>query len=272
MKQKLINQQLHGKNLATRQLNGLSLNEIEYPSNFKIEKHSHNFPLFYLVLEGSFTQFHGRKSLECFPLTLAFIPLDQVHSANIYGAGARCFMLEFKDYWFERFHNQSPLTCSVDFKSSLPNLIATKLYQEFQQKDTFSSLAIEGLILELIAETSRNYVKLSEHNRPRWLKQVEEILQDGFSDQLTLFDIARSVDIHPMHLARVFRQQYHCTIGEYIRKLRIEYTCHQITITDTSLIEIALKAGFYDQSHFSRSFKQIMGLTPTEYRANLRTR
>lgn len=264
------NQPLHGKKIALRQFNGLCLDEVEYSSNFKIDKHSHDFPLFYLVQRGSFTQFHGSKNLECEPWTLAFIPPHQVHSAQIHSGGARCFIIEFKESWLERFEAHSLLQDTVDFKSSSSVSIVSRLYQEFRQKDDFSALAIEGLTLELIAETSRNQVRLLEQKRPDWLKQVEEILRCGFSNQLMLIDIARLVDIHPMHLARVFRQYYHCTIGEYIRRLRVEFACHQIKTTDFGLLKIALDAGFYDQSHFSRSFKQITGLTPTEYKANLR--
>jgi AraC-like DNA-binding protein len=152
------------------------------------------------------------------------------------------------------------------------NLLTARLYHELKQTDGFTSLAVEGLMLELIAETSRNYVTLPESNRPKWLKQVEEILQARFPEQLTLVEIARSVKIHPTHLARVFHHHYGCTVGEYLRKLRIEHACSQLAATEAPLVEIALEAGFYDQSHFSRSFKRSTGLTPTEYRTALQIR
>lgn len=271
MRQKIDNQPIHGKKIVTRQLNGLSLEEVEYPSGFRIKEHSHAFPLFYLVKKGSFTQFHSRKRLECVPMTLAFIPSHHAHSASVNASGANCFMIEFKGDWLDRLHTHSILAEAMDFKRCSSILTGIKLYREFQQHDRFSSLSIEGLTLELIAETSRNYAKLSGNNRPGWLSQVEEILQDSFSDQLTLVNIAHSVNVHPMHLVRAFHRHYHCTIGEYVRKLRIEYACRQITVTRDSLAEIAVKAGFYDQSHFSRSFKKVMGLTPSAYRANLRS-
>lgn len=159
----------------------------------------------------------------------------------------------------------APLAPASELSSDINTLIA-KLNRELQQTDGFSSLVIEGLMLELIAETSRNYVKADEPVRPAWLREIEEILQNQFSDNLTLADIARSADVHPTHLARVFRQYHGCTVGEYIRNLRIEHSCLKLTSTGSSLADIALEAGFYDQSHFSRCFKQIKGLTPTEYR------
>jgi len=80
------------------------------------------------------------------------------------------------------------------------------------------------------------------------------------------------VGIHPVHLAREFRRHYQCTIGEYVRRLKVEYACLQISVSEASLHQIALAAGFFDQSHFARTFKQIMGVTPGNYRRFYRSR
>src|SRR5262245_35676700 len=77
---------------------------------------------------------------------------------------------------------------------------------------------------------------------------------------------------HPVHLAREFHKYYQCTIGEYLRKLRIDFACHEVISSDSTLAEIALDAGFFDQSHFSRTFKCHTGLTPTEFRETFRSR
>jgi AraC family transcriptional regulator len=81
-----------------------------------------------------------------------------------------------------------------------------------------------------------------------------------------LEDVACIADVHPVHLARVFRRKYNCTIGEYVRRLRVEYARRRISASNDSLIEIAMTAGFTDQSHFARTFKNHLGVTPGEYR------
>ena len=60
--------------------------------------------------------------------------------------------------------------------------------------------------------------------------------------------------------------------GEYIRQLRVEYACRQLSSSSTALAEIASAAGFSDQSHFSRTFKRQIGMTPSQYRAISRAR
>jgi AraC family transcriptional regulator len=67
-------------------------------------------------------------------------------------------------------------------------------------------------------------------------------------------------------LSREFRRYYSCTVGEYVRHLRIEYACRLLSASNASLAEIALAAGFFDQSHFARNFKWQTGMTPHEYR------
>jgi AraC family transcriptional regulator len=78
------------------------------------------------------------------------------------------------------------------------------------------------------------------------------------------------VGVHPDHLVHAFRRQYHCTVGEYVRQLRIEFACRQITSSDMPLAEIAVEAGFADQSHFTKTFKRLVGMTPSEFQRHSR--
>jgi AraC family transcriptional regulator len=78
--------------------------------------------------------------------------------------------------------------------------------------------------------------------------------------------------VHPAHLAREFRRRRHCTIGGYVRRLRVEFACRELSSTDAPLAEIALAAGFSHQSHLTRTFKELTGMTPAKFRALSRAR
>jgi AraC family transcriptional regulator len=132
--------------------------------------------------------------------------------------------------------------------------------------DPVGPLAIEGLMLELLVETSRRRENVSERKPPHWLRQARDLVNDRFAENLSLDDIAATVKVHPSHLARVFRQQYGCSIGEYTRQLRLDHARHELSTSEASLLEIAVASGFSDQSHFSKAFKRHTGLTPTEFR------
>jgi AraC family transcriptional regulator len=149
--------------------------------------------------------------------------------------------------------------------------LAIRLYKEFRTMDNVSALAIEGLVLEILAHTMRRCTEGAGPRPPGWLKQARDLLHDHFREPLTLARIAETVGVHPVYLARAFRHYQHCTMGDYVRRLRIEFACRELITTDHPLADIALAAGFCAQSHFSSTFKRQTGLTPAQYRAARRS-
>ena len=92
------------------------------------------------------------------------------------------------------------------------------------------------------------------------------VLHDRFKENLELAEIAAVVGVHPVYMASMFRRHFHKTIGDYQRQLRVEFACKRLATGLMSLAEIALAAGFVDQSHFARVFKRSLGMTPGTYR------
>ena len=86
-------------------------------------------------------------------------------------------------------------------------------------------------------------------------------------DCVGLVELAGAVGVHPTHLARVFRAHYGVSVGEYGRRLKVERAAKEVARSDTPLNVIALRAGFADQSHFTRVFKRYVGTTPARFRA-----
>jgi AraC-like DNA-binding protein len=99
-----------------------------------------------------------------------------------------------------------------------------------------------------------------------WLSQAEELLRAHFLDSLDLDAIGSRIGVTALHLARRFREHYGVSPATYVRQLRIEWAAEQLTGGSGSISEIALTAGFADQSHFTREFKRHTGLPPDRYR------
>ena len=72
--------------------------------------------------------------------------------------------------------------------------------------------------------------------------------------------------MHPASLARGFRLDEGATIGDYVSRLRIQHACRLMHDEVMNLAEIAAACGFADQSHLTRVFKSITGLTPGSFR------
>src|SRR5205823_1969697 len=131
----------------------------------------------------------------------------------------------------------------AEFHGGASAHLAMKLYREFREMDEVSGLAIEGLTLEMIAEATRSF-KRGASTTPPWLKRAQELLHAHFAERLTLSYLAASVGVHSTHLAREFHKHHNLTIGEYVRQLRIEFACRQLSTSDTPISDIASAAGF----------------------------
>ncbi|MBI4564115.1 MAG: helix-turn-helix transcriptional regulator [Planctomycetes bacterium] len=129
-----------------------------------------------------------------------------------------------------------------------------------------SPLIIEGLALEMLGEIGRKPAVLHEKTPPPWLSDARDLLREQFSQRLTIHEIAQAVGVHPVHLAREFRRFYGYTVGGFVRHLRLVYSCKKLVQSRMPLREIALAGGFFDQSHFARTFKRHFGKTPEDYR------
>jgi AraC family transcriptional regulator len=181
------------------------------------------------------------------------------------------FTVETSPAWLARARECAPILHDhALIQGELPAILMQSLYQEFRRSDAASSLAIEGLALEMCVALSRQCRNSTARRPARWLHDARELVRARFRENLSLSDVADSVDVHPTHLARVFRQQYGCTVGTYVRRLRIQLACDYLSTSDSSLVEIAMTAGFADQSHFARTFKRMMGVSPSGYRENMR--
>ena len=254
--------------IRTRDVSGFLMMEGLYSANTKVPRHSHEQAVFCIALKGSCAEVYGNEVREYQPLTVQFLPPNKSHSLDISSAEVRAFSVEVAPQWLDRTREYSlSLGNSVHSRGGLLSRLFMNLYKEFRQTDEASPLAIEGLALEMLAEVSRCQGKVSDCKPPRWLRQALELLREQFSERLTIAEIATAVGVHPVHLARGFRRFCRCTIGEYTRQLRIEHACRELCVSDASLAAIASAAGFSDQSHFSRTFKRFMEMTPAQYRA-----
>jgi AraC family transcriptional regulator len=234
-------------------------------------RHAHEPASFSLVLEGSYAETIDGKEFDCRPATLVFRPPAESHAVAFAGAEARIFRVDVEARWLERAGERLPaLRAAAEFTGGAPVWLAHRLYREFRLSDQFSPLAVEGLTLELLAETARSTTRARAAAPPRWLERVREMLHARPAEAPSLSEIAARVGVHPAHLSHEFRRFYGTTAGEYLRRVRVEQAALIVARTELPLSEVAAAAGFYDQSHFSNAFKRATGATPAEYRAAFR--
>ena len=248
--------------INTRALGDRHINEIYYPAGMRQERHRHNAASFSFVASGRYQECIGRQTHSRSISTLVYHPAGESH-AVAFQSDVRILSVEFR--------SGTPSAADSLYRSSSHNseLIAwlgTRLGCELARPDSASSLAIEGVIDELLMEGSRRQVLREEKRTARWLATATEYVHENFKTTISLEEIARVAGVHSAHLSRVFRQKMGCTVGEYVRRLRFEFASQQLLSTSRSLCDVAQDAGFSDQSHFNRLFRTKMGMTPYTYR------
>ncbi len=269
---KYNSQTLHGSLVKNKTIAGFALTETAYAAGLQIPAHRHDFAYFCFVLQGGFHESYERRNRSCHPLSLVFHPAQEAHSDKFYVA-TKCFNLQLSDSFLERTARYFALAeTPTDFGEAVSSRIATKIYQEFRYTDEWSSLIVEGLMFELLGEAVRSSKNNYQAKPPIWLNQTLELLHDRFRESLSLGEIAASVGIYETHLSREFKRYYNSTVGDYLRRLRIEFACRLISTSNAPLSEIALACGFADQSHFTKTFGQVMEMSPAIYRKFCRGR
>jgi AraC family transcriptional regulator len=238
-------------------------------SGISMPAHTHRQASLCLILRGRHTLTCRKASHIVEPGTLVFLPAEELHQCCFH-TEAKIFSMSLEPSWIEQLHPHLTMLDHPSYHSTdALTPLAVRAYKEFRSKDVFSPLALEGLVLEILAGIARHNVNdIAAIGRlpPRWLRQANDLLHERFAESLSLDEIAQAVEAHPAHLSRMFRRYYHSTIGEYLRVLRLQSACRILTTSALPLGEVALSCGYTEQSNFTTAFKRHTGLTPKEYR------
>ena len=108
--------------------------------------------------------------------------------------------------------------------------------------------------------------KLPEHLRKmKQFKSAISMIQQHYSEDITLKDIAASVHMNPNYFCRFFKEFVDQTPVQYLNYYRISSACEKLASSSGSITEIAMECGFNDVSYFVKVFKKFKGVTPTQY-------
>lgn len=257
-----------GEPIGTIEVPGFTLTERRHAPDWVLAPHTHEVTILGFILAGCFNESVGGRHHECGAGNLQILPAGEPHSYRFGQASVHCLTIEVQPDKLAAIRLFSRILDGNDYFSGgeLPALL-TQLYKEFRMGDSAAALTIEGLVLETLGAATRRATRCQSSVQPAWLYRARDLIHAHFAEGVSLTGLAASVEIHPSHLTRMFRKHYGCSVGDYTRRLRLEYAAHELAASDQPLAEIAAAAGFYDQSHFTHAFKSHLKMTPAEYRA-----
>lgn len=249
------------RTVAELYANDFTLAEKCYAFGTRIGRHSHESFVISFPLAGSFVESNSVSSYTCEKHGLSINPAGETHSSNFSGEESTCLVISSVS---------AGLTGLVGTPAYIRNVtsigLALQLHRELLAPDALSPLMVQGLILELLAFAGREKTRDRSGQTPRWLANVKDHINDNLSEVGDLKHLAKVAGVHQTTLCRQFRRYFDKSIGEYIREIRIQRCLAEVADPHKTLADIALAAGFYDQSHFANAFKRYTGMTPSEFR------
>ena len=268
--QKAVGSRYLGRVLTSRALTNFVLVESEYAAGQSLSWHSHERAFISIALKGSYLERCGSSDLYCDVGQVIFHTAGELHSNHFFEQGGSSLNLEILPHFAKRLFDYGVDTGTrITLRGEHYVQVGRKLQAEASKFDSVAELAIEGLAMEVLAEMVRNRALEARPRKSNWLDGVRTCLNERYCESLTLKDLAEAAQVHPVHLARAFRKRFGCSIGYYVRRLRIASACDEITNSDLPIAEIAGRNGFSDQSHLSRTIKHHTGTSPGQLRRNL---
>ena len=261
-----------GRRLGAVSVGNMRFTETAHAPNTYLPIHTHRFASVTFVLSGAFSESFGGVEHECEPLSLLFKPAGAEHANRYHCSGARSFIVELEP---DEVDDLRPFADFEQYTAhemrGTPAILALRAYDAFRSTDPNVVVEAEELVLELLQGAVLR-LRATDPAPPPWLEAVRDRIEAEYEQQLSLATLASQADVHPVYLARQFRRHFRCSIGDHIRRCRIDHAADTLARDDVAAGRLALELGYYDQSHFNRAFKSETGLTPVAYRRRAQAR
>jgi len=147
------------------------------------------------------------------------------------------------------------------FKDESDNYLSLYRYKSVQQVLTYLNKLRDGL--------HTFFEEKQDNLKNQLMIQVKKYINDHICEKLSLQGIAEIFNISQNYLSQLFKQYYKIGFNEYITKEKIEYAKHMLSNNKIKIYEVAEQLGYENAFYFSKVFKKVVGLSPTEYLSNL---
>ncbi|RKN83550.1 AraC family transcriptional regulator [Ulvibacterium marinum] len=232
------------------------------PKSFNDKLHAHENAHFSYLFDGGCVE-KKRSSYEICPGNITYYEAGEKHQVTKVAKDTTRINLEFEDSFLKQYNISSGHMRTAVYRNPEARFLLMKVYRELVIDDSLSDLSLQMLCLEL---TVPKFVHPKNGNSTNWLENLEEYLRCTLPKKLSLDQLSEVCNLHPVTVSKGFATHFNCTLGQFKRKLMVERALPMVSSSELSLCEIALECGFFDQSHFTRTFKELIGCSPKTYR------
>lgn len=254
-----------------------------------VHLHWHEETEIMYLKEGSFILNINMKEYKVSSPSLVFINSGVIHSIESVGKSREsALVFDLKMLSFEHFDASQYKIISPLIKKQIqfPHFIyvddkiwnsVKELYEKISLEATYNKLSsymkAKGYLYELIGILYENNMflyedKLEEINgyNIENVKKVLSFIQDNYNNKITLEEAASVVGMNTQYFCRYFKKLLGKTLTEYINEVRVEKAVEYLIESDYKIIDVAVECGYDNIGYFIKRFKEIKGVSPSEYR------
>lgn len=226
--------------------------------NASIPKHHHPTPYLCYSIAGRYLEQSHQESVVS-PGRVLYRQGGYEHANRFSREFGLCLNLEFLDPdSFENTHGLSLPKHEMDQKAATNFMPLTlSIYQ---------ALPLDVLEIQCYEAATAQFSHWNSSGNLVWVQQVMDYLNDLPQENVSLKVLSEEFQLHPNYIVRKFKAVTGLTMSQYLLKVKLERAAHRMFNTSEHFGHIAYDAGFYDQSHFNRCFKQQFGVVPKQFR------
>jgi AraC family transcriptional regulator len=237
---------------------GFALHVTRHAAGTILRRHDHEAASLQVVLGGEFTEVTGRRTHACSAGTMIFKP-GGAHHADEYTSAVQALLIEVPA-------GAAPGTELLLRRDPAAVAIARRIAGGLTARPAGWELDVEEDVMALLARVEAP-PRHRRSPRPSWVDDAVDLARDGAS----LAQVSACAGRHRTHVARVLRETLGVPIGAFVRTERLHASALWLRASSRPIAQVAVQCGFFDQSHFTRAFRALFGIAPSQYRRQAQT-
>ena len=152
------------------------------------------------------------------------------------------------------------------FVEALLNTMVAEHIKNADTSECFLKTALAELLIFSLKHSAKHSEEIYRDSTRKTVALVAAYINNNFSEDLSLENVAARFFISPCYLSRTFKRISGSSFTEYVNGVRIKEGAKLLLNTDMTVSSVAISVGFKNTTHFGRAFKSIVGVSPLMYR------
>lgn len=230
--------------------------------------------LFFIVLEGEGTLEYEGRTHHLAPGSCVFVDCRRPYAHATSRQLWRLMWVHFDGTTmhgiYRKYCERGGLPAFRPADGSAYLELLERVHQTAAAEDHIRDMHINELLAALLSRLMQSGWSPADQRQTRGsryaLSDVKAWLDQHYHEKVALDDLAERFFINKFYLTRLFKEQYGSSIVSYVLSLRISRAKELLRFTDLSIEEIGAQCGMPDGNYFSRAFRKVEGISPSEYR------